>query len=151
MSEDERFMRRAIDLARQGAGFVSPNPMVGCVIVKHGNVIAEGRHKRFGGSHAEVVALGRYMIDDKRFIGATMYVNLEPCVHMDKKTPPCVPEIIRAGISRVVIGMKDPNPKVNGQGVFRLQSAGIEVETEILREACEALNEAFIGWIGGKE
>lgn len=120
-------MKRAYDLARRGEGKVFSNPAVGAVIVRDGKIIAEGWHKRFGGPHAEIEALKYARKKKKNVKAATMYVTLEPCVHFGK-TPPCVPEIIKAGISRVIIAAKDPNSIVNGRGIKALKKAGIKVE-----------------------
>ncbi len=157
---DAFWMKRAINLARKGSGKVLGNPMVGCVIVKKGRVLAEGFHRKFGGNHAEIEALLKHGISGsglKRaqhpqhpgafntgaFNGATMYVNLEPCAHFGK-TPPCVPEIIRSGIKRVVIGMKDPNNLVFGKGIRILKKNGIYVEVGCLKKECMDLNISFI-------
>mgnify|MGYP003871484309 CR=1 FL=1 len=141
--EDERFMRRAIRLAKRGSGRTSPNPVVGAVIVRDGRVVAEGFHERVGGPHAEVNALRRAG-DAAR--GATLYVSLEPCNHYGR-TPPCTEAVIGAGIRRVVIGMADPNPKVTGGGADRLRRAGIDVLVGVLEEECRRLNQPFIKWI----
>jgi diaminohydroxyphosphoribosylaminopyrimidine deaminase/5-amino-6-(5-phosphoribosylamino)uracil reductase len=130
-------MRRALNLAARGRYSVSPNPMVGCVIVRDGNVIAEGWHQRAGGPHAEIEALRG--IDTR---GATMIVTLEPCVHHGR-TPPCVDAIIAAGITRVVIAMHDPHELAAG-GVEKLREAGIEVEIGLLEPEASKLNEVFI-------
>jgi len=130
-------MRRALDLAARGRYSVSPNPMVGCVIVRDGNVIAEGWHKRAGEPHAEIEALRG--IDAR---GATMIVTLEPCVHHGR-TPPCVDAIIAAGITRVAIAMRDPHEVAAG-GIERLREAGIEVVTGVLESEARKLNEVFI-------
>jgi diaminohydroxyphosphoribosylaminopyrimidine deaminase/5-amino-6-(5-phosphoribosylamino)uracil reductase len=111
---DQQFMRRAIRLAMNGRGRVEPNPMVGCVIVKNGHVIGGGYHQQYGQPHAEPNALASCIESPA---GATAYVTLEPCCHTDKKTPPCTPLLIEAGIARVVVGCTDPNPQVNGKGV----------------------------------
>ncbi|MBC7783537.1 MAG: bifunctional diaminohydroxyphosphoribosylaminopyrimidine deaminase/5-amino-6-(5-phosphoribosylamino)uracil reductase RibD [Burkholderiales bacterium] len=124
-SADEPFSRRALGLAMGGRGRVEPNPMVGCVIVRDGQVIGEGFHAAFGGPHAEPTALSASTQSPR---GATAYVTLEPCCHTNKKTPPCVPTLIEAGITRVVIGCLDPNPNVNGAGVRMLRDASIEVD-----------------------
>src|SRR5580693_8221099 len=110
MTQDERWMRQALKLARRGLSQVSPNPMVGAVIVKNNRLISSGYHRRFGGPHAEVEALARA---GARAKGATLYVNLEPCSHWGK-TPPCADAVLRAGIQRVVAAMRDPNPLVSG-------------------------------------
>ncbi|RME36824.1 MAG: bifunctional diaminohydroxyphosphoribosylaminopyrimidine deaminase/5-amino-6-(5-phosphoribosylamino)uracil reductase RibD, partial [Planctomycetota bacterium] len=130
-------MRRAIALARRGLGRVEPNPPVGCVIVRHGRIVAEGWHRRFGGPHAEIDALRRCPAQAAR--GATVYVSLEPCAHFGK-TPPCADALIAAGAARVVAAMRDPHPHVAGKGFRRLRQAGIRVETGVLRdEAAELL------------
>jgi len=136
---DEEFMRRALFLAERGRYSVSPNPMVGAVIVRDGNVIAEGFHQRAGEPHAEIVALRA--CDDPR--GATMYTNLEPCSHHGR-TGPCAEAVIRAGIARVVIAMTDPNELVDGRGIAMLRAAGIEVTTGVLEADARRLNEKFV-------
>ena len=132
-------MQRCLDLARKGAGKVNPNPMVGCVIVRNGKIAGEGFHEKFGGPHAEIFALERAGNKTK---GATMYITLEPCVHFGK-TPPCVDAIIHAGISKVVVASKDPNPLVNEKGIRRLREAGIQVNVGVLQKEAELLNEKF--------
>ncbi|SKC83262.1 bifunctional diaminohydroxyphosphoribosylaminopyrimidine deaminase/5-amino-6-(5-phosphoribosylamino)uracil reductase RibD [Maledivibacter halophilus] len=138
-----KFMEKALSLAEKGAGFVNPNPMVGCIIVKNGNIIAKGYHKTFGGNHAEIEALNSLTTDPR---GATMYVTLEPCCHYGK-TPPCVNAIIESGIKKVAIGMLDPNPLVAGKGVKILREEGVEVITNVLEEKASKLNEIFIKYI----
>ena len=138
-TEDERYLLRCIELASKGVGFVSPNPMVGCVIVRNRQVVGEGYHTRFGGPHAEIEALRRA---GRRARGATLYVNLEPCSHHGK-TPPCVEAIIGAGIKKVVACSADPNPLVAARGVRRLRRSGIQVSTGKLRKESERLNERF--------
>ena len=118
-------MRRAIELAKKGAGFVNPNPMVGCVIVKNDIIIGEGYHELYGGFHAERNALTKNNAD---FDNATLYVTLEPCCHHGK-TPPCTDIIIEKGIKKVVVGILDPNPLVGGKGISILKDAGIDVVT----------------------
>lgn len=140
---EEKFMERAIELAELARGLTSPNPMVGAVIVKDGNVVAEGYHQYAGGKHAEIEALHKAGGEAK---GAAMYVNLEPCCHQGK-TPPCVPEIIKAGISRVVIAVRDPNLLVHGKGIKQLEDAGIDVEVGVLEEKAKKLNEVFFKFI----
>jgi diaminohydroxyphosphoribosylaminopyrimidine deaminase / 5-amino-6-(5-phosphoribosylamino)uracil reductase len=141
-SPDEQFIREALALARKGAGSVSPNPMVGAVVVKDGKVIARGYHKMFGGPHAEVNA-----IDSVRSVrGATVYVNLEPC-NFYGKTPPCTDLLVRSGVARVVVGMRDPNPRVAGKGIAQLRRAGIEVREGVCADECRELNEAFTTFI----
>jgi diaminohydroxyphosphoribosylaminopyrimidine deaminase / 5-amino-6-(5-phosphoribosylamino)uracil reductase len=137
-------MKRAVSLAKRGAGWVNPNPMVGAVLVKNGQIIGEGFHEFFGGPHAEVNALQG--VSDEAAFGATLYVTLEPCSH-EGKTPPCVKLIIEKKISRVVIGMTDPNPLVNGKGIAALQAAGIMVETGIQEHEAREMNEVFIKYI----
>ncbi len=141
--QDEEFMRRALALAARGLGRTSPNPAVGAVLVRGKKIIGEGFHQRAGLPHAEIVAL-RGVKGSAR--GATLYVNLEPCVHYGR-TPPCTEAIIAAGIARVVVGMIDPNPVVRGRGVRQLRRAGVEVQTGVLREECERLNEDFAVWV----
>jgi diaminohydroxyphosphoribosylaminopyrimidine deaminase/5-amino-6-(5-phosphoribosylamino)uracil reductase len=136
---DEKFMRRALGLARRGLGRVSPNPMVGAVIVKNGRVIGEGWHGVYGGRHAEIDAFDKASSGVK---GATLYVTLEPCAHFGK-TPPCVDRIIEEGISRVVVGSRDPNPLVAGKSIRKLKARGIETAVGILEKECRELNEKF--------
>lgn len=125
----------------QGRGRVEPNPMVGCVIARGGRVIGEGFHRRFGQAHAEPDALAACARDPR---GATAYVTLEPCCHENKKTPPCVPRLIAAGLARVVIGCLDPNPRVSGRGVARLRDAGITVDIPCLEPECRQLIAPYI-------
>lgn len=141
---DEKYMRRALDLAWSGAGHVSPNPMVGAVIVApDGRIIGEGYHRRYGEGHAEVNAMASVEERDIPLIkDSTIYVTLEPCSHYGK-TPPCAKLLIDKGIKRCVIGIGDPNPKVAGRGIKMLRDAGIEVKENVLRDECEALNERF--------
>ncbi len=138
-AQPETFMRRALALAEQGMGHTSPNPMVGCVVVQNGMVVAEGYHERIGGYHAERNAL---MHCEKDLTGADLYVTLEPCCHYGK-TPPCTEIIIERGIGRVFVGSLDVNPKVAGRGVKILEAAGIDVVTGILEAKCRKLNEVF--------
>jgi diaminohydroxyphosphoribosylaminopyrimidine deaminase/5-amino-6-(5-phosphoribosylamino)uracil reductase len=133
-------MRRALVLARKGVGRTSPNPAVGCVIVRDGQIVGEGWHHKAGTPHAEIHALQQAM-DLAR--GADLYVTLEPCSHYGK-TPPCAEAVIAAGVARVFVGMIDPNPLVSGAGVARLRAAGIRVETGLLEEACRTVNRPFI-------
>ncbi|HLB25541.1 MAG TPA: bifunctional diaminohydroxyphosphoribosylaminopyrimidine deaminase/5-amino-6-(5-phosphoribosylamino)uracil reductase RibD [Nitrospirota bacterium] len=141
---DENFMAIALDLALLGRGTASPNPMVGAVVVKDGKIVGKGFHKRPGTPHGEAIALAK--AGDKAE-GATLYVNLEPCCHRDKLTPPCTEAIMGSGVSRVVVGMVDPNPKVSGKGIQTLREAGVEVEAGVLQERCERLNSAFSKYI----
>lgn len=138
--QDKRFMRLALKEARKGLGRTSPNPCVGAVIVKDGEVISKGYHKKAGTPHAEIHALQNA---SEPVLGATMYVTLEPCNHTGR-TPPCSQAILKGGLSRVVIGMTDPNPLVNGGGIDFLRSNGIEVLSGVLESDCEALNYPFI-------
>ena len=138
--EDIRFMERALDLARRGEGWVNPNPLVGAVIVRDGQVVGEGWHERFGGWHAERNALRNCK---EGADGATLYVTLEPCCHYGK-TPPCTEAILEAGVKRVVVGMKDPNPLVAGKGIGLLREAGVEVEVGVCEEEARRLNRAFV-------
>ncbi len=137
--EDRKYMERALELARKGAGFVSPNPMVGAVIVKDGEIIGEGYHEKYGELHAERKALKNCRKSPK---GATMYVTLEPCCHYGK-TPPCTEAIIESGIERVVIGTLDVNPVVAGKGARILAETGIRVEVGVLETECKKLNRVF--------
>ena len=145
---DNFYMQKALDLAARFKGRTSPNPMVGAVIVKGNKVIAEGWHRKAGTPHAEVVALKKAGPGAK---GATLYVNLEPCCHMEKRTPPCTKAIIKSGIEKVVVAMIDPNPNVSGKGLKELRKAGIITGTGILKEKAQKLNEAFIKYISKKE
>ena len=140
---DEQHMERALALAALGKGRTSPNPMVGCVIVRDGQVIGEGFHQRAGEPHAEIEAI-RAAGDNIE--GATLYLNLEPCTHQGR-TPPCVEALIARRPARVVVGMSDPNPKVAGEGIFRLREAGIDVDVGLCEDAARRLNEVFIKYI----
>lgn len=140
---DEIWMRRALRLARKGIGRTNPNPMVGCVIVKDDRVIGEGYHHKAGEPHAEIMALRSATESVK---GSTVYVTLEPCSHYGR-TPPCADALVSAGVSRVVAALKDPNPKVSGDGLARLKSAGIDVSCGILESEAFQLNEIFIKYI----
>ena len=134
------FIRRTFELASLGIGKTSPNPLVGCVIVKNGRIIGEGFHEKYGQAHAEINALKNCTESPE---GSTLYVNLEPCCHTEKQTPPCAQRLVQERIKKVVICNLDPNPKVNGQGVSILRQNGIEVEHGILEEEGEKLNEVF--------
>jgi diaminohydroxyphosphoribosylaminopyrimidine deaminase/5-amino-6-(5-phosphoribosylamino)uracil reductase len=136
---DEDYMKLALSLARKGRGYVSPNPMVGAVIVKNDRIISRGYHQRFGGNHAEINALKNAVEDVS---ASTLYVTLEPCCHQGK-TPPCIDSIVEHKIARVVIGTIDPNPLVSCQGINYLQSRGIEVKIGVLENNCRKLNEVF--------
>jgi diaminohydroxyphosphoribosylaminopyrimidine deaminase/5-amino-6-(5-phosphoribosylamino)uracil reductase len=143
----EIYMKRALELALNGWGTTNPNPLVGAVIVKDGWVIGEGFHERRGQDHAEVAALKNAK---QELHGSTLYVNLEPCSHFGK-TPPCAKAIIESGVSKVVIGMTDPNPLVAGEGIRMLNEAGIETEVGILENQAKKLNEIFIKYITEKK
>ncbi|HUG54995.1 MAG TPA: bifunctional diaminohydroxyphosphoribosylaminopyrimidine deaminase/5-amino-6-(5-phosphoribosylamino)uracil reductase RibD, partial [Vicinamibacteria bacterium] len=127
---DARWMARALDLARRGLGETNPNPVVGCVIVKGGRVVGEGWHRRAGGPHAEAVALRAAGAAAR---GAIAYVTLEPCAHLGR-TPPCAPDLVRAGLRRVVAAVRDPDPRVDGRGLALLRGAGIEVGQGVLSD-----------------
>ena len=141
---DEMWMRRCLELARRGEGRTSPNPMVGCVIVDEaGRVLAEGYHRRLGAPHAEAEALHAL---GGRAVGATMYVNLEPCRHTaNRRTTPCAPKVASAGITRLVYGMLDPFDS-HGGGAAWLANQGVEVEGGVLEDECRALNRGFVTW-----
>jgi diaminohydroxyphosphoribosylaminopyrimidine deaminase / 5-amino-6-(5-phosphoribosylamino)uracil reductase len=141
MKEDEKYMQQVFELARKGEGRVSPNPMVGCLIVRDNKIIGEGWHQEYGKAHAERNAVDS--VEDKNLlIGSTVYVNLEPCSHFGN-TPPCCDLLVANKVSKVIISNVDPNPLVNGRGIQRLKKAGIEVITGILSKEGEALNAAF--------
>ena len=140
---DREYMQRAIDLAVKGCGHTSPNPMVGAVIVKDDKIISEGYHEKYGEYHAERNALSKC---DWKAPGATMYVTLEPCCHHGKQ-PPCTDAVKASGITKVIIGSRDPNPLVSGKGVQILRDAGIEVVTDFMREECDAINYVFFHYI----
>lgn len=140
--QNELYIKRCIELAAKGKGLTSPNPLVGCVIVKNKKIISEGYHHKFGDKHAEVDALDKLKKGEAK--GATLYVNLEPC-SFKGKTPACTDRIIKEGISKVVFGSQDPNPKVNGAKILR--NEGIEVTENVLPTACNRLNQFFFKWI----
>lgn len=140
--QDKYYMRMALSLARRGTGHTSPNPLVGCVLVKNDQVVGRGYHRQYGCPHAEVEALERAGENAR---GSTAYVTLEPCSHHGK-TPPCAPRLVREGVARVVIGSGDPNPKVAGGGVKILQEAGIPVTSGILERECREMNRGFFSW-----
>lgn len=139
-ASDFRFMERALKLASRGKGKTAPNPMVGAVLVKNGRILAEGHHKGPGGLHAEAIVLEK---SGARAKGSVLYVNLEPCCHKDKRTPPCAQAILHSGVRRVVVGDTDPNPKVRGRGLRLLRKAGIEVSIGVLSEKERRLNEIY--------
>ncbi|MBI4689347.1 MAG: bifunctional diaminohydroxyphosphoribosylaminopyrimidine deaminase/5-amino-6-(5-phosphoribosylamino)uracil reductase RibD [Nitrospirae bacterium] len=137
-------MKRALRLASKASGMTSPNPVVGAVLVKGGKIIAEDYHRKPGTPHAEALVI---QASGEKAKGATLYVNLEPCCHTDKRTPPCTKAIIRAGIKKVVIGLRDPNPKVSGKGIEELKKAGVETVSGVLEEDARRLNEGYIKYI----
>lgn len=145
MHIEKKYMLRALQLARLGEGLVSPNPMVGAVIVSSdGRIIGEGYHHRYGGPHAEVNAINSVKDEDKHLLPeSTIYVTLEPCSHYGK-TPPCAKLIIDTGIPRVAVGSADPFKEVAGRGIRMLRDAGVEVEEDVMREQCDALNVRFL-------
>ncbi len=138
-----QYMDRVLDLAKQGRGNVSPNPMVGCILVKNNKIIGEGYHKSFGAAHAEVDALNNCIEDPS---GSDLYVNLEPC-NIFSKTPPCVNKIIENSIKNVYVGCIDKNPEVNGLGIQELKKSNINVFTDINSKKCYELNIGFFNWI----
>ena len=140
---DTDYMNLALELARRGMGWTSPNPMVGAVLVKNGEIIGQGWHTRYGELHAEREALKTCTQSPA---GATLYVTLEPCCHQGRQ-PPCTQAILDAGISRVVVGSGDPNPLVAGKGLEILRAHGVQVEDGVCREACDALNQVFFHFI----
>ena len=137
---DHLYMTRALQLAEQGLYTTMPNPRVGCVVVKGGQIVGEGAHLKAGEPHAEVFALQQAGEQAK---GATLYVTLEPCSHMGR-TPPCAEALVNAGVARVVVAMQDPNPQVAGSGLAHLQAQGIEVVSGLMQVQSEALNPGFI-------
>ena len=145
----EQFMLRAIELAQKGKGFTNPNPLVGAVIVKDGQVIAEGYHHKYGELHAERDALKNARENGVDVTGAELYVTLEPCCHTGKQ-PPCTQAVIDSKISHVIIGSRDPNPLVDGKGVKQLQDAGIKVTQDFLKAECDAINPVFFHFIKNK-
>jgi diaminohydroxyphosphoribosylaminopyrimidine deaminase/5-amino-6-(5-phosphoribosylamino)uracil reductase len=140
---DEHFMQMALELALQGRGYTSPNPMVGAVVVRNGVVVGRGFHQLPGGPHAEVHALDAAGAETQ---GATLYVTLEPCNHIGR-TPPCTAKVLEAGIQRVVIGMQDPNPHVAGGGAEFLKSRGVDIRLGVCEAEARQLNEAFVKYI----
>ncbi|NEZ45752.1 bifunctional diaminohydroxyphosphoribosylaminopyrimidine deaminase/5-amino-6-(5-phosphoribosylamino)uracil reductase RibD [Clostridium niameyense] len=145
--KDNYYMEKALELSKFGEGRVNPNPKVGAIVVKDGEIVGQGYHKYFGGAHAEVYALKDA---GKKAKGATLYVTLEPCSHYGK-TPPCVEAIVKAGIKKVVVSMEDPNPLVSGKGIKFLKDNNIEVTTKVKEEEAKKLNEAFRKYIIYKE
>jgi len=143
---DESYIKLAIEIAKKGDGKVSPNPLVGCIIVKNDRILGAGFHEKFGENHAEVNAIEKA---GKNIEGATLYTNLEPCSHYGK-TPPCVDLIISSKIKKVVIGTLDMNPQISGKGVKKLKAAGIESKVGVLENECIALNKFFFKYITKK-
>ncbi len=141
--DEKKYINRALKLAKKGVGSVSPNPLVGAVIVKDGRIAGEGYHRYYGGPHAEIDALKAAGNSAK---GAVLYCTLEPCSHWGK-TPPCSEAIIKAGIKKVVIGMNDPNPRVNGNGIDSLVKSGIEIVNGVSESECRNLNKVYIKYI----
>ena len=139
--KEEDFMRLALSLAKRGLGTTSPNPMVGALVIKGREVVGEGYHRKAGEAHAEAIALEKA---GEKARGATLFVTLEPCCHTDKRTPPCVDVVIKAGVKKVVVAMFDPNPQVNGKGIEALSKAGIDVKVGMLSDEARRLNEAFV-------
>ena len=137
----EFYIKRSLRLASKARGRTSPNPMVGAILVKNGKIISEDYHRRPGSPHAEALVIEKA---GKKAQGSTLYVNLEPCCHTEKRTPPCTRAIINAGINKVIIGMIDPNPQVCGKGVLELERAGIQVKKGILENESRKLNEFYI-------
>ena len=140
-ARDEHYMRIALRLAEKGRGRTSPNPLVGAVVVKNGKVVSRGWHRKAGEPHAEAIALKKAGAAAK---GATLYVTLEPCSHLNKRTPPCAPLVIASGVKRVVVAMIDPNPQVSGNGLKALRRAGIAVVANVLEREAKKQNEAFV-------
>jgi diaminohydroxyphosphoribosylaminopyrimidine deaminase / 5-amino-6-(5-phosphoribosylamino)uracil reductase len=143
MTSDRVFMERAIELAGRGAGTVSPNPLVGCVIVKDGKIVGEGWHEQYGKAHAEVNAINDAKTKKNNIKGATAYVSLEPCSHQGK-TGPCADKLIESKIARCVIALQDPYKEVAGKGIAKLKAAGIEVEVGLLEDAAREINKFFL-------
>ena len=146
VSKESKYMLHAITLAKNGEGRTNPNPLVGAVIVKNNEIIGEGFHQKYGGLHAEREALKNCKENGNSAEGATLYVTLEPCCHFGKQ-PPCTQAIVEAGIRRVVVGSRDPNPLVHGKGNSFLREQGIEVTEDFLKDECDALNPIFFHYI----
>ncbi len=142
-SQDRQYIQQCLSLARQAAGQTAPNPMVGCLLVKNGQIIGQGYHPKAGEPHAEIFALRDAQAQGNDVAGATAYVSLEPCNHQGR-TPPCSQALVKAQVARCVIGMVDPNPQVAGSGIETLRAAGIDVTVGVEEAACQQLNEAFI-------
>lgn len=148
IEKDKKYIKECIELAKFGEGRVSPNPLVGAIVLdKDGNTAGRGYHKEYGKAHGEINALDEA---GEKAIGGTLYINLEPCSHFGK-TPPCIDRVIKSGIKKLVVGMVDPNPLVAGTGIEKAKKAGIEVVTGILEDECKKLNEIFIKFITKKQ
>lgn len=143
---DTFYMKKTLEIAAGGCGQTSPNPMVGALLVKGGRIIASDYHRKSGTAHAEALVLKKAGGKSR---GATLYVNLEPCCHTEKKTPPCTKKIIQSGIGRLVVAMIDPNPRVAGKGLREIRKAGIKTDVGIMKKEALKLNEAFTKFIGG--
>ena len=141
--QNKKFMSQALRLAKRAEGNTSPNPLVGAVVVKNGEIIGKGYHKKAGMPHGEIEAFNDAKKKHHDLRGSTLYVTLEPCSHRDKRTPPCTDAIIKNKISKVVVSTLDPNPKVSGNGINKLKKAGIKVEVGVLEEKSKELNEIF--------
>ena len=146
MTVDEKIMLGCIALAKRGAGYVSPNPLVGSIIINNGEIIGEGYHEKYGEPHAEANAIEDAKKKGFSLEGATLYVNLEPCSHTGKR-PPCADLIVKEKISEVFIGMQDPYEEVNGGGIKILKENGIKVTVGILEKECKELNKFFIKYL----
>ena len=138
------FMTLALRLAAKGRGKTSPNPMVGALVVKNGRIVGRGYHQGPGQPHAEILALKQA---GRRANGATLYVTLEPCCHLLKRTPPCVPAVVQSGVQQIIVAMTDPNPMVKGRGIVALRQAGIAVTTGMAQEEAAQLNRAYLHWM----
>lgn len=145
--QDLHYMTLALRLAAKGRGTVSPNPMVGAVVVKRGRIIGKGFHRCPGEPHAEILALRQA---GTRARGATLYVTLEPCCHLTKRTPPCAPAVIQSGVHRVVVASRDPNPQVRGKGIAQLRQAGLSVSVGTAGSEADQLNRMYNHWIKAK-
>jgi len=139
--KEDAYMAMALTLARKGLGTTSPNPMVGALVIKGQRIVGKGFHKKAGEAHAEVIALNEA---GEQARGSTLVVNLEPCCHTEKRTPPCVDAVIKAGVKKVIVAMFDPHPMVSGKGVEALRKAGMEVKVGLLSEEARRLNEVFV-------
>ncbi|GJL55402.1 MAG: riboflavin biosynthesis protein RibD [Nitrospirales bacterium] len=144
MSQDTVHMKQALRLAEKAKGRTSPNPMVGAMVVQNGRVVGRGYHRQAGSPHAEILALKQAGPQAR---GATIYSTLEPCCHTSKRTPPCVPALRDAGVRRVVVAMKDPNPKVKGKGIRQLRRGGIAVDVGCMEDEAQKLNRAYCHWV----